>query len=216
MRFYEKRFNTSGYAVENKLTILNFGLHTIDEQYKTLYDYNTNMLRTTTECMSAILGGANIICNLPYDAIYHKDNEFGERIARNQLLILQKEAYLEEAQSFANGAYYIENITNQLAEIALSIFKQIEKGGGFLKQLKAGTIQKKIQESAQKEQQQFDSHQITLLGTNRLPNKEDSMKDNLEIYPFLKKNISKTLIPPILQERLSEQHERHRLETELL
>ena len=50
---------------------------------KTLYDYNTNMLRTTTECMSAILGGANLICNLPYDAIYHKDNEFGERIARN-------------------------------------------------------------------------------------------------------------------------------------
>ena len=57
---------------------------------KTLYDYNTNMLRTTTECMSAILGGANTICNLPYDAIYHKDNQFGERIARNQLLILQK------------------------------------------------------------------------------------------------------------------------------
>ena len=56
---------------------------------KTIYDYNTNMLRTTTECMSAILGGANTICNLPYDAIYHKDNEFGERISRNQLLVLK-------------------------------------------------------------------------------------------------------------------------------
>ena len=51
---------------------------------KTLYDYNVNMLRTTTECMSAILGGANTIANLPYDALYHKDNEFGDRIARNQ------------------------------------------------------------------------------------------------------------------------------------
>ena len=57
---------------------------------KTLYDYNTNLLRSTTECMSAILGGANEICNLPYDYIYHKSNEFGERIARNQLLILKK------------------------------------------------------------------------------------------------------------------------------
>jgi methylmalonyl-CoA mutase len=47
------------------------------------------MLRTTTECMSAIIGGADAY-NLPYDALYHKDNEFGDRIARNQLLILKK------------------------------------------------------------------------------------------------------------------------------
>ena len=60
---------------------------------KTLYDYNINMLRTTTECMSAILGGADAIANLPYDALYHKDNEFGDRIARNQLLILKNESY---------------------------------------------------------------------------------------------------------------------------
>jgi len=182
---------------------------------KTIYDYNVNMLRTTSECMSAILGGSDTITNLSYDTIYHKSNEFGERIARNQLLILQKEAYLEEAQDIANGSYYIESITQQLAEKALSIFKQIEKGGGFLKQLKSGTIQKKIQESAQKEQRQFDSAQIILLGTNKLPNKEDRMKDQLEIYPFLKKKNSKTLIPPILLTRLSEQHEKHRLETEL-
>jgi len=61
---------------------------------KTIYDYNVNMLRTTTECMSAILGGANEIANLPYDSLYHKDNEFGDRIARNQLLILKNESYL--------------------------------------------------------------------------------------------------------------------------
>ena len=63
---------------------------------KTIYDYNTNMLRTTTECMSAILGSANTICNLPYDFIYHKDNEFGERISRNQLLVLKHESYFDK------------------------------------------------------------------------------------------------------------------------
>ncbi|MCK4562661.1 MAG: methylmalonyl-CoA mutase, partial [Flavobacteriaceae bacterium] len=52
---------------------------------KSIYDYNVNMLRTTTECMSAILGGADTISNCAYDAIFHKKNEFGERIARNQL-----------------------------------------------------------------------------------------------------------------------------------
>lgn len=181
---------------------------------KTIYDYNVNMLRTTSECMSAILGGSDTISNVSYDSLYHKSNEFGERISRNQLLILQKEAYLQEAQNIADGAYYIESITRQLAEKALEVFKQIEKGGGFLKQLKSGSIQKKIQESAKKEQEQFNKQEILLLGTNKLPNKEDRMKDNLEIYPFLKQNNSKTLIPPIPPIRLSEQYEKQRLETE--
>ena len=181
---------------------------------KTIYDYNVNMLRTTSECMSAVLGGSNTISNVSYDALYHKSNEFGERIARNQLLVLQKEAYLSEAQEVAKGTYYIENIEKQLAEKALEVFKQLEKNGGFLSQLKKGTIQNKIEESAHKEQKQFDENQITLLGTNKLPNKNDMMKENLEIYPFLKNNNSKTLIPPILQRRLSEQHEQKRLDTE--
>ena len=163
---------------------------------KTIYDYNVNMLRTTSECMSAILGGSDTVSNVSYDTLYNKSNDFGERIARNQLLILQKEVYLQEAQSFADGAYYVESITKQLAERALEIFKEIEKSGGFLKQLKSGVIQKKIQDSAQKEQQQFDSNQITLLGTNKLPNRNDRMKDTLEIYPFFKKETFKNINSP--------------------
>ena len=76
----------------------NFDCHIIatpTKRNKTLYDYNVNMLRTTTECMSAILGGADAIANLAYDAIYHKDNEFGDRISRNQLLVLKHESYFD-------------------------------------------------------------------------------------------------------------------------
>jgi methylmalonyl-CoA mutase len=80
---------------------------TPSKRNKTLYDYNTNMLRTTTECMSAILGGANTICNLPYDAIYHKVNEFGDRISRNQLLVLKHESYFDKVNNPAYGTYYI-------------------------------------------------------------------------------------------------------------
>ncbi len=96
---------------------------------KTLYDYNVNMLRTTTECMSAILGGADAIANLPYDALYHKDNEFGDRIARNQLLILKNESYFDKVNNPADGSYYIENLTNQLAEnhwLYSKILRQME------------------------------------------------------------------------------------------
>lgn len=187
---------------------------TPSKRNKTLYDYNTNMLRTTTECMSAILGGANTVCNLPYDAIYHKDNEFGERIARNQLLILKHESYFNKVDNPTDGAYYIESLTQQLAEKSLELFKDIEANGGFLKQLKAGTIQRKIKESASKEQQQFDAGEEVLLGSNKHPNKNDKMKDELELYPFVKTKSRKTLIEPIIEKRLAETLEQNRLKTE--
>ncbi|WP_274474372.1 methylmalonyl-CoA mutase subunit beta [Mangrovimonas aestuarii] len=181
---------------------------------KTLYDYNTNMLRTTTECMSAVLGGANAVCNLPYDAIYHKDNEFGDRIARNQLLVLKNESYLDKVNNPADGSYYIEYITQQLAEKALELFKDLEANGGFLKQLKEGTIQRKIKESATKEQEQFNEGKEILLGTNKHPNPDDKMKGDLELYPFFKTESRKTLIEPIIEKRLAEAVEQKRLEDE--
>ncbi|MGF1554689.1 methylmalonyl-CoA mutase subunit beta [Paucihalobacter sp.] len=181
---------------------------------KTIYDYNINMLRTTTECMSAILGGANTICNSPYDAIYHKDNDFGERIARNQLLILKHESYFDKVTNAADGTYYIENLINQLCEKALNLFKDIEANGGFLSQLKSGTIQRKIKESAQLEQAQFNKGELILLGTNRHPNPEDKMKHELELFPFVKRNPRKTLIEPIIEKRLAEETEQNRLNNE--
>jgi len=181
---------------------------------KTLYDYNVNMLRTTTECMSAILGGANSVANLSYDALYHKDNEFGDRIARNQLLVLKHESYFDKVNNPADGAYYIEELTQQLAEKALALFKDIEANGGFLTQLKEGTIQRKIQESAAKEQELFDSGKEVLLGTNKYPNKADRMSHDLELYPFVKANPRKTLIQPIIEKRLAEKIEQERLESE--
>ena len=182
---------------------------------KTLYDYNVNMLRTTTECMSAVLGGANSISNMPYDALYHKDNEFGDRIARNQLLILKHESYFDKVSNPADGAYYIEALTEQLAEKALLLFKEIEEKGGFITQLIEGNIQKKISESASKEQELFDSGKEILLGTNKYPNKNDKMKHDLELFPFVKQKPRKTLIIPIIEKRLAEKLEQERLSQEI-
>ena len=181
---------------------------------KTLYDYNVNMLRTTTECMSAILGGADTIANLPYDALYHKDNEFGDRIARNQLLILKNESYFDKVNNPSDGSYYIESLTQQLADKALTLFKDIEANGGFLKQLNEGIIKRKIQESADKEQDSFDTGKEILLGTNKHANKDDRMKHDLELFPFVKIKPRKTLITPIIEKRLAEKIEQERLEKE--
>ena len=195
----------------------NFDCHIIatpTKRNKTLYDYNVNMLRTTTECMSAILGGANAVANLAYDAIYHKDNEFGDRISRNQLLVLKHESYFDKVNNPADGVYYIETLTEQLAEKALELFKDIEKNGGLISQLIDGTIQRKINESALKEQELFDSGKEVLLGTNKYPNKNDQMKNDLELYPFVKQNARKTLITPIIEKRLAEKLEQERLASE--
>jgi methylmalonyl-CoA mutase len=181
---------------------------------KTIYDYNINMLRTTTECMSAILGGADTICNLSYDALYHKSNEFGERISRNQLSVLKAESYFDAVSNPADGTYYIESLTSELSEKALEIFKDIEVNGGFLSQLKEGIILRKIKESASKEQHLFDNGTLVLLGTNKFINENDKMKNDLELFPFVKTNIRKTLIEPVIERRLSEKLEQTRLKNE--
>lgn len=206
-------FNTLAKEYNHKLDC--HIIVTPTKRNKTLYDYNVNMLRTTTECMSSILGGANVISNLPYDSLYHKDNEFGDRISRNQLLVLKYESYFDKVNNPADGAYYIESITGQLAEKALLLFKEIENNGGFITQLIEGNIQKKIAESASKEQELFDSGKEVLLGTNKYPNKNDKMKEDLELYPFLKHNPRKTLITPIIEKRIAEKFEQERLSQEL-
>lgn len=178
---------------------------------KTLYDYNVNMLRTTSECMSAVLGGADVVCNLPYDTIFHKDNEFGDRIARNQLLLLKEESYLDEAVSAADGNYYIEYLTDALAKKALELFSNINKAGGLLKQLKASTLQRKIRESAAKEQALFDKGELVLVGTNAYQNPSDGMKGELQLYPFVKTGKRKTEIEPLMEKRLAEAQEKERL-----
>lgn len=198
------------YGLQEHCHILAFP----SKRNKTIYDYNVNLLRTTTECMSAILGGADSISNLPYDVLYNKYNEFSSRISRNQLLILKNESYFEKVANPAEGSYYIESLTHQFAEKALAIFKEIEKGGGFLKQLKEGIIQKKISESAKKEQEALDTGEKILVGTSKYANPTDKMKGELELYPFLKKNSRKTLLQPILERRLAERIEQERLKNE--
>ena len=205
------------YAILAKEYNLEADCHIIatpTKRNKTLYDYNVNLLRTTTENMSAILGGANTVCSLAYDSLYHKSNEFGERIARNQLLILKKESYFKASNNPSDGSYYIESLTDQLSEKALILFKNMEASGGFLKQLKEGVIQRKTKESAEKEQGLFNSGELVLLGTNIHANENDRMKDDLELYPFTKIKTRKTLIAPILEKRLAEKIETIRINKE--
>ena len=184
------------------------------QRNKTLYDYNINMLRTTTECMSAVLGSSDTIINMPYDELFHKRNAFGNRLSINQLLILKKESYFDAVSNPTEGVYYIETLTQQLAQKALDLFKDIERQGGYLKCLKSCIVQRKLKEHAQKEQDLYDQGSEGLLGTHFQQNSSDTMKSELEIYPFIKQKARKTLLEPIIPRRISEEIEKKRLKDE--
>jgi len=199
-------------AYENKVNFSYFSIPT--KRNKTLYDYNVNMLRTTTECMSAVLGGSHVVANLAYDEIYHKTNEFGERISRNQLLMLKEESYFDKVENPTDGAYYIDSLVTQFTENAWEVFKQLEQGGGFVQQLFEGKIQQKIKASSEEEITAVEAGEFTLVGTNKYENTQDKMKNELEVSPFLGKSPRKTLIEPIVERRIAEAIEQKRMANE--
>jgi len=137
---------------------------------KTIFDSNVNMLRTQTEAMSASLGGVNSLTVLPFDAVYKKPDEFSERIARNQQLLLKEESNFDKVTDPAAGSYYIEKLTNEIAAQAWSLFLEIEDAGGFLAVVESGRIQQTIKDTAAARLKNVSSRREVLLGTNQFPN----------------------------------------------
>jgi methylmalonyl-CoA mutase len=124
-------------------------IHCVTSEWnKTIHDPYVNLLRTQTESMSAILGGADSLTVEPFDKTFRQPDEFSERIARNQQLILKEESYFDKVADPAAGSYYIENLTYLIADNTWKLFLEIEDRGGFLSSLKSGLIQKKLSESA--------------------------------------------------------------------
>lgn len=144
----------------------------------TVYDPYVNMLRTQTEAMSAVLGGADSITVNPFNTAFSNADEFAERIARNQQLILREEAYFDKVADPSAGSYYIENLTSMVAGRSWELFLETERAGGFLAALKSGVIQKKISERAEKRKKDIGTRKEILLGTNQFPNTGERVTDD--------------------------------------
>ena len=181
---------------------------------KTIYDYNNNILRTTTECMSAILGGANTISNITYDSIFKIKNEYSDKIALNQLLIIKHETHIDKVKNAADGSYYINSITNTIAEESLRIFKDIENNGGFISALEKNIIQKRIDKSHRIEQELFNNNKEKLLGINIFTDLDQKIKSEINKPIFTKSNTRNTKIKPISEIRLAEEIELSRIKNE--
>lgn len=147
---------------------------------KTLYDPYVNMLRSTTEGMSAVIGGSDSVSLQPFDVAYKESDEFSRRIARNVQIILKEEAFMDRVVDPAAGSYYVENLTNSIAEQAWKLFREVEAGGGALKLIEDGTIKAEIEKSCQKRDMDIATRRYILLGTNQYPNINEKMADKIE------------------------------------
>ena len=171
---------------------------------KSKLDQYNNVIRTSVEANAMILGGCDVINIQAYDST-STTTDFSLELAAKQQLLLQKESNLDQFTDPVAGSYYIESLTNQLAEKALELFKTIQNVGGFVKALENETIQDFVYTSARKEQKEFDANEINLIGVNKFRNAN-------EIIEVSKKNkvVKPALFLPIVPSRLAEKIERKR------
>ena len=146
----------------------------------TIYDAHVNLLRSMTESMSAALAGVDSIETLPFDLPYKKPDDFSERIARNQQVLLRDESHLDKVVDPAGGSYYVEVLTASIAKEAWKLFTEIEDKGGFYALLKKGEVQGKINESGVKRHVDVARRKEILLGTNQYPNVNETALNKIE------------------------------------
>lgn len=136
----------------------------------TIFDAHVNLLRTQTESMSAVLAGVDSLTVLPFDTAYKEPDEFSERIARNQQLLLKEESHFDKIVDPAAGSYYIENLTEAVVHQAWKLFLEVEDKGGFVAEVEAGNIQIAINATNEARHKAISNRREILLGTNQYPN----------------------------------------------
>jgi methylmalonyl-CoA mutase len=137
---------------------------------KTLYDPHVNILRTTTEAMAAVLGGADSVTVAPFDGCYKQPDHASRRLARNTQLLLKNEASLGRAADAAGGSYYVEAITEVLAREGWKIMQGIEACGGYRKAREDGSIRAALERSMAAREHAVALRRRIFVGTNQFAN----------------------------------------------
>ena len=146
----------------------------------TVYDAHVNLLRSQTEAMSAALAGVDSITVRPFDKIYQTPDDFSERIARNQQLLLKEECHLDKVVDPSAGSYYVEVLTNSLADVAWKLFLEVEEKGGFSVAVNAGEIQNAVNASNVARKKAVATRREILLGSNQYTNFTEVAADKIQ------------------------------------
>ncbi len=192
-------------------------IHSITTDWnKTLYDPHVNMLRLTTEAMSAILGGCDSLLVKPYDSWYHEPGDFSERIARNIQIILKEEAYFNRVVDPSAGSYYIESLTASLVESAWQLFLKVDEKGGYIKAFTEGQIQEEVRKTVTRRLELIASRREVLVGTNQYPDLQEAILEQVDpdiAFRKAAKN-NKRIAEPLPRGRAAEGFEKLRLAVE--
>jgi methylmalonyl-CoA mutase len=141
----------------------------------TIADAHVNLLRHTTESMAAVFGGCRMVSLAAYNAHFADADPDGLRIARNIQLVLREEADLGKVIDPTGGAYFVEQLTEELAKWAWGIFQEIEAAGGWIAYKQQGKLQAAMAEGQQKLLGSVRTGARSILGTNVFPNEKEPL-----------------------------------------
>jgi methylmalonyl-CoA mutase len=183
---------------------------------QTVYDPYVNMLRGTTEAMSAALGGTDSMSVTPYDAPFEKPTGFAQRMSRNTQIILKEEANFDKVVDPAGGSYYIENLTQSIGDHAWKLFQETENKGGYVEAFKAGSVQQQIEETANKRNMNLAQRKEVLVGVNLYPNANETMESGYDASTLHSESekADGAIAEPLKPYRGAEEIEKLRLKTE--
>jgi len=142
--------------------------------------YN-NVMRTTVEAMAAVLGGTQSLHTNAFDEAMALPTEDSARIARNTQLVLQHETRITEVVDPLGGSYYVESLTDALADEAWKLIEEVEALGGMTKAVAAGLPKKRIEQSASIRQARVDGGDDVIIGVNRYELEDEAPVDILSI-----------------------------------
>ncbi len=147
---------------------------------KTIYDPHVNVLRATTEAMSAVLGGADSVTVAPFDECYKTPDEASRRLARNTQIILKQEALLGNVADAGAGSYCLEVITDFIAQAGWKSMQRIEAGGGYRKAVADGQLDKILQQSLATKEKAVTLRRRVFTGTNQFANPSEKALDRVD------------------------------------
>lgn len=177
LKFLWKKILLEAYGFDISLTnTTSFHCQT-SSYYHSAITPHSNLLRTTTEAMSAIIGGCDSISILSFDKNDGNTDDFGKRIARNISIILKEESYFDKVSDPSAGSYFIEKLTFEIAEESLKILEEVESLGGIMEAFKKSFIQEKISAENIRKQDDLQANKYVMVGVNKF---------RLDEKPFLK------------------------------
>ena len=180
LKFLWRKILVEGYGLDEK-EIPIIAIHcTTSSFYNSSISPHTNMLRATTEAMSAVIGGCDALSIRTYDETFQESDEFSRRVSRNISTILKEESYFDKVVDPSAGSYFIENLTFEIAENAFKLLQEVENKGGIVEAFKQNFIQNEIKRNFELKQNDLLSNEKVMVGVNKFKDNEIPLNERLE------------------------------------